>query len=127
VNDKTLDCSDIDRYIGKKMQPARMVEPLHNNDFRRCMPRPYGCGASMVSWVTDYAAGWAGEWGQVLHHKTPCRGPAFSGDIIIMTGEATDKFIDDKGCHVVQVSCRMFNQDDITMASAKGEIALPRR
>ena len=31
----TLDCSDIDRYIGKPMQPARMVEPVANNDIRR--------------------------------------------------------------------------------------------
>ncbi|HHX82145.1 MAG TPA: MaoC family dehydratase, partial [Pseudomonadaceae bacterium] len=35
MSTKTLDCSDIDRYLGKPMQPARMVEPLRNNDFRR--------------------------------------------------------------------------------------------
>src|SRR3546814_9614589 len=27
------------------------------------MPRSYGYGASMGAWVTDYLAGWAGEWG----------------------------------------------------------------
>ena len=30
-----LDCSDLDNYIGKAMQPARMVEPIANNDIRR--------------------------------------------------------------------------------------------
>ena len=31
----TLDCSDLDNYIGKPMQPARMVEPFANCDIRR--------------------------------------------------------------------------------------------
>jgi acyl dehydratase len=31
----TLDCSDIDNYIGKPIQPARLKEPLANNDIRR--------------------------------------------------------------------------------------------
>jgi acyl dehydratase len=33
--DESLDCSDIDRYLGKPMQPARLREPLGNNDIRR--------------------------------------------------------------------------------------------
>jgi N-terminal half of MaoC dehydratase len=36
MTDKTtLDCSDIDRYLGKPIQPARLKEPLANNDIRR--------------------------------------------------------------------------------------------
>jgi hypothetical protein len=36
MNDTTtLDCSDIDRYLGKPIQPARLKEPLANNDIRR--------------------------------------------------------------------------------------------
>lgn len=35
MNDQLLDCSDIDRYLGKPMQPARLKEPLANNDIRR--------------------------------------------------------------------------------------------
>jgi len=31
----TLDCSDIDQYLGKPMTPARMIEPIANNDIRR--------------------------------------------------------------------------------------------
>ena len=31
----TLDCSDLDNFIGKPMQPARMVEPFANCDIRR--------------------------------------------------------------------------------------------
>ena len=31
----TLDCSDLDNFMGKPMQPARMVEPFANADIRR--------------------------------------------------------------------------------------------
>ena len=33
--DATLDCSDIDRFLGKPIQPGRLKEPLANNDIRR--------------------------------------------------------------------------------------------
>jgi hypothetical protein len=35
MNDKTLDCSDLDRHMGKPIQPGRLKEPLANNDIRR--------------------------------------------------------------------------------------------
>lgn len=35
MTDKTLDCSDIDRYLGKPIEPARLKEPLSNTDIRR--------------------------------------------------------------------------------------------
>ena len=33
--DAALDCSDIDRFLGKPIQPGRLKEPLANNDIRR--------------------------------------------------------------------------------------------
>jgi N-terminal half of MaoC dehydratase len=91
------------------------------------MPRGYGYGASMGSWITDYMAGWAGEWGQVVHSNCSYRGPAFTGDITIMTGEIIDKLIDEEGRNIVQVSVKMANQLGTTMATAKAEIELPAR
>lgn len=35
MSDPKLDCSDLDNYMGKPMQPARMVDPFANNDIRR--------------------------------------------------------------------------------------------
>lgn len=35
MSDKILDCSDLEQYMGKPIAPAKMKEPLHNNDFRR--------------------------------------------------------------------------------------------
>lgn len=89
------------------------------------MPRPYGYGASMGAWIIDYLAGWAGEWGYVAHCNSQYRGPAFSGDITIQTGEIVGKMIDDLGRKIVQVKSKMANQDGTTMATAIAEIELP--
>jgi len=91
------------------------------------MPRGYGYGASMGAWIVDYLAGWAGEWGRVMHSNCAYRAPAFTGDITIMTANVIDKQTDDKGRNVVQVDCRMTNQLGATLATAKAEIELPKR
>ncbi len=55
MNDKTLDCSDLDRHMGKPIQPARLKEPLANNDIRRwaqAMHYP-----NRVHYDDDFAAG----------------------------------------------------------------------
>ncbi len=91
------------------------------------MPRAYGYGASMGAWVLDYLAGWAGEWGQVVHCNAQYRGPAFSGDITIMTGSVTDRITDDTGRSLVKIDCKMANQKGTTLATAKAEVELPRK
>lgn len=91
------------------------------------MPRGYGYGASMGAWILDYLAGWAGEWGQVLHCNSAYRGPAFTGDITLMTANVIDTRIDDQGRAIVQVDCKMANQLGTVMATAKAEIELPKR
>jgi hypothetical protein len=91
------------------------------------MPRSYGYGASMGSWITDYLSGWAGEWGAVVHSNCSYRGPAFTGDITIMTGEIIDKMVDEAGRNLVAVTVKMANQKGVTLATAKAEIALPKK
>ena len=91
------------------------------------MPRAYGYGASMGAWVIDYFAGWAGEWGLVVHCAANYRGPALSGDITIMTGTVLGKYIDEHGRHIVQLDCRMANQQGGVQATAKAEIRLPTK
>lgn len=91
------------------------------------MPRPYGYGASMGAWILDYLAGWAGEWGQVVHCNSSYRGPAFTGDATFMTGKVIDRMVDDEGRHVVQIDVRMTNQLGNVMATAKAEVELPKR
>ncbi|MBW8785166.1 MAG: MaoC family dehydratase N-terminal domain-containing protein [Novosphingobium sp.] len=91
------------------------------------MPRGYGYGASMGSWVTDYFAGWAGEHGMVVHSNANYRGPALTGDITIQTGEIVDKLVDEEGRHLVQIKHLMANQKGTTMCTATAEIQLPKK
>lgn len=91
------------------------------------MPRGYGYGASMGAWILDYLAGWAGEWGQVLHCNSAYRGPAFTGDITVMTANVIDTRLDEKGRPIVQIDCKMANQLGTVMATAKAEVELPKR
>lgn len=91
------------------------------------MPRGYGYGASMGSWITDYLAGWAGEHAMVVHSIANYRGPALTGDATIQTAEVVDKMTDDFGRHLVQVNHRMETQTGTTMATGTAEIALPKK
>lgn len=91
------------------------------------MPRGYGYGASMGAWILDYMAGWAGEWGQVLHCNSSYRGPAFTGDATFMTASVVDKKVDEEGRNIVQLDCKMKSQLGVTMATAKAEVELPKK
>lgn len=91
------------------------------------MPRGYGYGASMGAWVTDYLAGWAGEWGMVVHSIANYRGPALTGDITIQTAEVIDKLVDEQGRHLVQVKHLMKDQNGTTMCTGTAEVELPKR
>jgi hypothetical protein len=91
------------------------------------MPRAYGYGASMGAWILDYLAGWAGEWGMVVHSNCAYRGPAFTGDITIFNATVIAKSVDEKGRSIVQVDFKMANQLGTTMSTAKAEIELPKR
>ena len=91
------------------------------------MPRGYGYGASMGAWILDYLAGWAGEWGMVVHSNCAYRGPAFTGDVTYMNATVIDKLIDEQGRPVVQVDFKMTSQLGTTMATAKAEIQLPKK
>jgi hypothetical protein len=90
------------------------------------MPRAYGYGASMGSWVTDYLAGWAGEHGAIAHSIANYRGPALLGDITIQTAEVVEKLVDDEGRHMVRVMHRMANQKGTTLCTGSAEIVLPK-
>ncbi|PEQ11084.1 hypothetical protein B2G71_18775 [Novosphingobium sp. PC22D] len=91
------------------------------------MPRGYGYGASMGSWVTDFLAGWAGEHGMVVHTVANYRGPALTGDVTIQTAEVVDKSVDEEGRHLVHVMHQMVNQRGVKMCLGTGEIALPKK
>jgi acyl dehydratase len=63
MTDKTtLDCSDIEAYLGKPMQPARLKEPLANNDIRRWVQAMHY--PNRMHYDDEFAA--AGRFGRIV-------------------------------------------------------------
>jgi len=89
------------------------------------MARGYGYGASMGSWVLDYVAAWAGEWGFITHSNAQYRNPAFTGDATIINGMVVDKR-EEKRHAIAVVEVELRNQEDSVMAKATVEVDLPR-
>lgn len=88
------------------------------------MPRGYGYGASMGSWILDYLAAWAGEWGFVQHLKAQYRNPALSGDATFIDGVVNEvKQVGGKGIAVIAVT--MVTQTGQVLAKAVAEVELP--
>jgi acyl dehydratase len=88
------------------------------------MARGYGYGASMGSWILDYVAGWAGEWGLISHSDAQYRNPAFTGDVTVITGEVVDTKVDRRRSTAV-VAVELTNQTGATMAKATVDVELP--
>ncbi|MEZ5737077.1 MAG: MaoC family dehydratase N-terminal domain-containing protein [Novosphingobium sp.] len=122
----------VEELVNPENTDGAYIGPSRGHLFKRWaryigMPREYGYGASMGAWILDYLAGWAGEWGFVVHANSQYRGPAFSGDITIQTGEVIDKMTDEEGRNLVQIKSKMANQDGTVMATATAEVELAKR
>jgi hypothetical protein len=122
----------VEELVNPENTDGAYIGPSRGHLFKRWaqfvgMPREYGYGASMGAWILDYLAGWAGEWGQVVHVNSQYRGPAFTGDITIQTGEVVDKSTDEDGRKLIHIRSKMANQDGTTMATATCEVELPAR
>jgi acyl dehydratase len=90
------------------------------------MPRAYGYGSSMGSWILDYIENWAGEGGWTGHLLAQYRNPAFVGDITILTGEVKEIVVPPHGSGrpFVTVDVEMRTQSDAMMAVATAEVYL---
>jgi acyl dehydratase len=88
------------------------------------MARGYGYGASMGSWILDYVAAWAGEWGFITHSKAQYRNPAFTGDATFIRGEVTD-VREERRRHLAVVAVELTNQEEAVLARATVEVDLP--
>ncbi len=93
------------------------------------MPRSYGYGASMGSWVLDYVAGFVGELGSVVHSNIQYRFPPFVGDVTFLN--ATVKSVEpiaDAGIATLEFAVEMTNQDGKVMAQGpvEAQVALTR-
>jgi acyl dehydratase len=92
------------------------------------MPRGYGYGSTMGSWVLDYLTNWGGELAFVLHCDARYVSPAFVGDATFLTGRVTKKEESRGGISgIVRIDIETKNQDGILMTRAQAEVRLPLR
>lgn len=78
------------------------------------MPRQYGYGASMGSYVLDYVSNWAGEAAYVQEADLRYSYPVLVGDVSYLRGTVSGVERTGDGCSV-QIEVRMTNQDDAQM------------
>jgi acyl dehydratase len=90
------------------------------------MPRGYGYGSTMGSWVLDYLTNWGGELAFVIHCDARYVGPALVGDATFLSGRVTTK---EAAPHarsgIVSVEVEMKNQNGALMTKAQAELRLP--
>ena len=89
------------------------------------MPRGYGYGASMCSWLLDYVGNWAGEHGYIVHTKFPYMAPALTGDVTFLDGEVIEVTPGDAEI-IAKVRVIMTNQDKKKMADGVATVRLPK-
>jgi acyl dehydratase len=89
------------------------------------LPRHYGYGSSVGTWVLDYLAYWAGDEGFIRHANVAYRWPTFEGDVALLNGEiAEHRFEPLYGAPVATVRLTMTNQDGVLLANGEAEVQL---
>jgi acyl dehydratase len=89
------------------------------------LPRHFGYGSSMGTWVLDYLAYWAGDDGFVRHANTAYRSPTFEGDVALLNGEVVDyRFERLYGAPVATLRVTMTNQEGVVLAHSDAEVQL---
>ncbi|MGE3594594.1 MAG: MaoC family dehydratase N-terminal domain-containing protein [Dehalococcoidia bacterium] len=92
------------------------------------LPRGYGFGVTMGTWLVDYVANWAGEWGELVYCKSAYRAPAFEGDVAYIDGKVTDVSLQNPrglGQPIATVEVTMTNQLQKVIATATAHVRLP--
>ena len=90
------------------------------------MPRGYGYGATMGTWILDYITNWGGEWCFIIHSNMQYRAPALTGDMTYIDGEVTQiEHSSSAVGPVATIAINMTNQDDAVMAKGIAKVQLP--
>lgn len=87
---------------------------------------PEDFGPQRTSWFSEFVTNWMGDDGTLKKFSCQIRGPDMMGDINVLKGKVTKKYIAG-GEHLVD--CEMFcrNQGDVVSAPGWATVALPSR
>jgi acyl dehydratase len=89
------------------------------------MPRAYGFGSIMGSWMLDYLGYWAGHQGFLRHTQSTFRLPYLEGDVTYVDGEVIAVEPESAwGAPLVKVRVQMTNQDGQTILEGVGDVEI---
>jgi acyl dehydratase len=89
-------------------------------------PMAYDYGVMRECWLTHYLTDWIGDDGWIVRQHDEMRKFNYLGDAHIITGEITDKRVEDGRC-LVDIEFRATNQRNVVTAPASATVALPSR
>lgn len=89
-------------------------------------PGAYDYGPERCSWLTHHVTNWMGDDGFLRSAKCQVRRHNPEGDVILIDGQVTRKFVED-GKHLVEIAQRAVNQDDELSAIGSAIVELPKR
>lgn len=91
------------------------------------VPRKFGWGGAISTWVLDYLDGWATPYGILRHTNIQYRYPAFEGDVSYLDGTIVEKRESVTfNAALVVVDVVMTNQNGVVLAKGPATIELPR-
>ena len=89
------------------------------------LPRSFGYAVGLGTWMLDFVANWAGEWGDIVHSTVSFHSPAFIGDVALIDGEVADIVEPDPYGPIATVRLTMTNQRGDLVASGSANVRLP--
>ena len=90
------------------------------------VPGAYDYGPERCSWLTHHLTNWMGDDGFLQKAKCQVRRHNPEGDVILINGTVSRKFVD-AGKHLVEISQRAENQDGELSAMGSAVVELPHR
>ena len=89
-------------------------------------PGAYDYGPERCSWLTHHLTNWSGDDGFLMTSNSKIRRHNPVGDYLVISGEVTDKFVED-GNHCVKIEQAAHNQDGELSVLGSGVIRLPTK
>lgn len=92
----------------------------------RAQATQFDYGPQRITWLTQIASDWAGDWGDLVSMSSKLRRPNLVGDSNTVRGEVTyTREVDGQG--LVDLHAAVVNQAGVETATAEMTVRLPRR
>ncbi len=91
------------------------------------LPYPYDVGCQRNCWLIQTLTNWMGDDGWLKRSYAEYRKFVYLSDVIRITGEVTEKFVDVDGDHCVRIKSTSLNQRGEDVMPGDSIVALPSR